>query len=390
MKIRPVKSYKKPTYAVSLAAVAALGTLSGCYNPFQTEGVAPMPSAEEILENSEKAMAVYYREMENKDSYIAAFEKLGCVLSERSVPLPVSEFGGKYAGVPFENADRLLFVGFYTGGLSTNLSNSKSAEETDYGYFILMEINGAVHKFALINLDNNPSENIDTIAEEIMADLSEHSEKAELSEDVFETAGIVAVEGDSLSTTTTTAQMLPEGTVVMTEEEDTPDDLDDVFVLEGDVAYVGDEYDEPLSEADAAPAFELSLAGDIAFPPDYASADEGMEHSAEYIAAFKDAGIELKKMEGNEWGPFALDTGGKPFIISLEAKYQPLFINFCDLSDNDVCTDIENIGGERFAYGYSAVISYNNSNYRLLLIDAGSDHYENIDEIAEYIWGKGF
>ncbi len=390
MKIRPVKSYKKPAYAVSLAAIAALGTLSGCYNPFQTEGVAPMPSAEEILENSEKAMAVYYKEMENKDSYIAAFEKLGCVLSERTEPLPISGFGGNYGGVPFENADSLLFVGFYTGGFSTHLSNSKSAKETNYGYFLLTEINGAVHSIALINLDKNPYEKIDTIAEKIMADFSEHSEKAKLSEDVFETAGIVAVEGDSLSPVTTTATVLPEGTVVMAEEEDTPDDSDDIFMLEGDVAYVGDEYDEPLYEADAAPAFELSLAGDIAFPPDYAAADEGMAYSEEYISAFKEAGIELTEKEGNEWGSFALDTGGAPFIISLEAKNKPLFISFCDLSDEDVCNHIENIGGERFGYGYTAVISYLNSKYRLLIIDAGSDHYEDVNGIAEYILGKGF
>lgn len=44
MKINPVKNYKKPKYAVSLAVLTAVSTLSGC-DPFErTSGTAPAPA----------------------------------------------------------------------------------------------------------------------------------------------------------------------------------------------------------------------------------------------------------------------------------------------------------------------------------------------------------
>lgn len=374
MKIEPIKNYKKPKYAAALAAVTAVGTMSGCI-PMSTPGTAPMPVDTTttlynpppdpetvdyekynypIFTKNEKAeidkfWEMYYEEKKSSELYIEAFKKYGLNLirTEENVL-------GDFAVGAYYDENHKLVIAFSRGNVEDK--NFKHYTKTKYGNFAIVSSywvgDNAVfdtYMVAYVDMTKSPLENLDEIAAAIVSDANNtmgllyDGGVPVITEEEFEIAGGITVEPD-----------------------------EDDFILEGDVA-------SPVDYAK-----EFSLAGDIAIPPDYISDRKGMEHAEKYISAFKEKGIALSECLNEDGCPDALGFGEIPFIPALKAEEYRFFISFYSSDDTALCSEIEKAGGQGFSYGYINRTFFNNQSYTILFIDVNEPHYESVSEIADY------
>lgn len=404
MKIEPVKNYKKPKYAAALAAVTAVGTMSGCI-PMATPGIAPMPVDTTttqynpprdpetvdyekynypIFSESEKAAIdkfweMYYEEKKSSELYIEAFKKYGSDLIRTE-----EDVSGEFAVGAYYDEVHKLVIAFSRGNVEDK--NFEYYAKTEYGNFAVVSSYwvGDINVFdtymvAYINMNKSPLENLDEIAAAIVSDANNtikaiFSENSELSEHDIPLIG-------------TDDELQIDGGITVEPDEE------EIIELEGDVAFIPDEEEAFLLEGDvAAPidyAKEFSLAGDIAIPPDYISDRKGMEHAEKYISTFSEKGITLSECTSENGCPDALGFGEIPFIPALKAEEYSLFISFFSSDDTALCSEIENAGGESFSYGYINQTFFNDQSYTILFIDVNMPHYENIEEIADYVISEG-
>lgn len=373
MKIKPVKNYKKPLYAV--AAAAAAGMLSGCTPELagdvavvdgamdippdytttsevmpegtvevQTEGTVHISDDEQQKINN--FWVSYENEIKKKDEYLNAFAKHGYNLFlsdyDESEQCSACDFGNSLAKVAFDS--RYLFVGFYTEDISDDFVY-QSGKATDYGYIF----NRYGYCVALIDINESTDGRIEEIVEAIVNDYRNFDEIDEPDETAVELAGDVVFVPD--------------------EEEE--------LEIAGGITLAPDET--------CAVVEEFSLAGDIAIPPDYNADNMGMEYAEQYISAFAEKGITLTETPDGDWGPFALGFETIPFIISLESTEHNIYLGFYSSENTALIDEIKNAGGVSFGYGYCLRVCHEDIYYKLVLIDTDSPHSEYTDFIADYV-----
>lgn len=416
MKIEPIKNYKKPKYAAALAAVTAVGTMSGCI-PMGTPGIGPTPVDTTttqynpppdpetvdyekynypIFTKSEKAeidkfWEMYYEEKKSSELYIEAFKKYGLDLIRTE-----EDVSGDFAVGAYYDENHKLVIAFSRGNVEDK--NLKHYTKTKYGNFAVVSSYWVgdnnvfdTYMVAYIDMTKSPLENLDEIAAAIVNDANNtmgilyDGGVPVITEEELEIEGGIIVEPDEEEL------IALEGDVAIIPDEE------ETFELAGDVAVISEEELE-LEGKIAAPsdvtaeyacAEEFSLAGDIVIPPDYISDRKGMEHAEKYMAAFKERGITLSECTSEEGCPDALGFGEIPFIPALKAEEYRFFISFYSSDDTALCSEIEKAGGEGFSYGYINKAYFNNSAFTILFIDVNSPHSENTSEIADYAISMG-
>ena len=278
MKIEPVKSYKKPKYAAALAAVTAVGTMSGCI-PTGTPGVGPTPvdtttrrttapagtvtTASDLQISGDVAVItetagiadistdndydekinefrkMYNAEKEKSAYYLNAFKKYGMNLAETSGKIFVD-----FAEQAFYDETHKLIIAFSSGNVYDR--HFEYYMETEYGNFAVSTsywgtypgVKNAVsdtRMIAYIDMDKNPVENLDEIAEAIVNDTNNT---------------IKIIYDDEVPLIDMENELQIDGGITVVPDEE-------VFELAGDVAFVPDEEEETIE-----------LSGDVAFVSD--------------------------------------------------------------------------------------------------------------------------